>query len=656
APDEPHIALYDWAAKRSLNPVVLGQWRDYLGLGNGRHMNHQVHDLMDKPGVFAWKGQAACPSLTVNTRADEVALLTFKLAPHSVSVHPGPQSGVGVAWQSPVSGRVRIQGRLADADPAGGDGVAWTLSLRSGANQVLAAGGLGNASSQRFDEGQLAAPLEGLSVEPGDWIVLAVLPKDNYTCDTTRVDLSISLAESFQTWDLAGDLATGSLAKDAGNPHDDRFGNRAVWHFLDLDTKAPVESEPLFAHWREVAKAVEAGKEHREAIEQAARAIQGAIDGEPFQVPAGPWHAALLANDGPFVVAAGNLPPEARGELDSLEAELAALRQNAPPAFPLALAAQEGGVPTTAYEGFSDARVHIRGNYQRLGRKVPRHFPRILAGDQEPAITRGSGRLDLARWIARADHPLTARVMVNRIWQHHFGAGLVRTPSNFGKLGERPTHPELLDFLAARFIAEGWSVKAMHRRIMLSSVYQQSSYPSAECVHLDPDNRLLGRTTRRRLEAEALRDSLLFASGRLAQTEGGPAFRALGDPRRTLYLMTIRSDRSSYGPLFDAADPAAIVDQRTQSTVAPQALFLLNNPMSLEAARALAKRILDSPAANTRARIDQLYECLFARLPSEQELSLAMQALDCVGPDRALDDWTAYCQVLLCTNEFMYID
>src|SRR5262249_10518877 len=158
------------------------------------------------------------------------------------------------------------------------------------------------------------------------------------------------------------------------------------------------------------------------------------------------------------------------------------------------------------------------------------------------------------RWIARPDHPLTARVMANRVWQYHFGEGIVRTPSNFGTLGERPTHPELLDWLARRFVESGWSIKALHRLIMLSATYQQSSLASAETVKADPDNRLFGRMARRRLESEAIRDALLAVGGRLDTTMGGPSVRDFAAPRRTVYLMTIRSDRSSFGPLFDAAD------------------------------------------------------------------------------------------------------
>src|SRR2546429_83377 len=203
---------------------------------------------------------------------------------------------------------------------------------------------------------------------------------------------------------------------------------------------------------------------------------------------------------------------------------------------------QEGGVPESAHAGIHDAQVHIRGRYDRLGKPVPRRFPRVVAGENQPPITEGSGRLELAKWIASPTNPLTARVLVNRIWQHHFGEGLVRTPNNFGKLGEPPTHPELLDYLAHRFIQCGWSIKAMHRLIMLSAVYQQSSAPRAEMLRADAENRLLGRMNRRRLEAEPLRDSLLTVAGELDGALGGPALRELDNRRRTLYLMTIRSD------------------------------------------------------------------------------------------------------------------
>ena len=337
-----------------------------------------------------------------------------------------------------------------------------------------------------------------------------------------------------------------------------------------------------------------------------------------------------------------------------LRGQLEVLKRSLPPVT-VVHGAQEGGVPGSPHAGAHDVRVHIRGSYARLGELVPRHVPTILAGERQKAITQGSGRLELARWLASPDNPLTARVMVNRIWQHHFGEGLVRTPSNFGKLGERPTHPELLDYLARRFIESGWSVKAVHRAIMLTAVYQQSS--SADSW-LDPDNYLLARMSRRRLEAEAIRDSLLAVSGRLDPRLGGPATREFASPRRTLYQMTVRSDRAGFGPLFDAADPTALVDRRTQSTVAPQALFLLNHPFVLDQASALAQRIQGEGSQSDAGRIRRAYGFLYGRPPTRAEVAVGEEFLadSMTKGKRPETAWLEYVHLLLCANEFIYID
>ncbi len=321
--------------------------------------------------------------------------------------------------------------------------------------------------------------------------------------------------------------------------------------------------------------------------------------------------------------------------------------------IPYANGAQEGGVPGSPHAGTHDVHIHIRGRYDRLGPLVPRRFPEIVAGREQKPIAQGSGRLELARWLTRPDHPLTARVMVNRIWQHHFGEGIVRSPSNFGKLGQPPTHPELLDWLALEFVRSGWSIKHMHRLILLSSVYQQSSEALPETAKSDPDNLLFGRMNRRRLEAEALRDTILAVSGRFDRTMGGPAFRDFAVPRRTLYLMTIRSDRSGFGPLFDAADSTAPVDKRTISTVAPQALFLLNNRFVLAQTQALAKRIV---AADTdeHCRINYVYHLLYARPPSKEEVRIGIEFTQRAGGNEQA--WQEYAEILLCTNEFVYVD
>jgi len=254
--------------------------------------------------------------------------------------------------------------------------------------------------------------------------------------------------------------------------------------------------------------------------------------------------------------------------------------------------------------------------------------------------------------------------MVNRIWQHHFGEGIVRTPGNFGKLGEPPSHPELLDYLAGLLIRSGWSIKALHRTIVLSAAYQQSSVPDPETLRSDPDNRWLGRMNRRRLEAEELRDSLLATAGRLHLTMGGWATRDFQQPRRSLYLMTIRSDRSSFRELFDAADPTAITDKRVVSTVAPQALFLLNHPFVVEQAAALVKRLAREAGNDSTERLTRLYLLLFGRSPHSHEISVAMTFLNHasqgIEPAQGEADteaaWLQYCQALLCANEFVYVD
>jgi hypothetical protein len=367
----------------------------------------------------------------------------------------------------------------------------------------------------------------------------------------------------------------------------------------------------------------------------------------------------ILSPRGPFGVPAAEqlklLPGEAGTRLAALNRELEALKKKPAFVIPQAVSVQDGGPPGTRHEGFKDAAIFVRGNHKKLGKIVPRGFPRILTGDRPERITRGSGRLQLAHWLIRPEHPLTARVLVNRLWQHHFGEGLVRTPNDFGERGDRPSHPELLDFLAARFIKSGWSVKAMHRLILLSATYQQTSRADAATLAQDPDNRLFGRMNRRRLDAEAIRDSLLAVAGRLDPTVGGPAFADLPVPRRTLYLLSARTgaNTSDFGRLFDRADPGSIVAQRGQGTVSPQALFFLNDPFVGDLARALADRVLREVPANFEARIRRLYLLTLGRPPTEQEIEMGMELLNSVA---AGDPWERLCHLILCTNEFVYLD
>jgi cytochrome c553 len=327
------------------------------------------------------------------------------------------------------------------------------------------------------------------------------------------------------------------------------------------------------------------------------------------------------------------------------------------PEPPVAEAVAEGGMPGGLFPGIQDVPIHIRGSYTRLGPVVPRRMPDFLAGDRQPTIAAGSGRPELARWVASTQNPLTARVIANRIWQWHFGTGLVRTPNNFGLMSEPPSHPALLDWLASRLMEDGWSLKKLHRRILLSATYRQSSWALRAQVELDPENLWLGRFMPRRLEAEAIRDAMLAVSGRLDSTPGGPASDDLSIARRSIYVQTARWDRSSFAMLFDAANPDASDEKRSISTVAPQALFLLNGPFVLAQAKDFADRLdREAPIATIDAstsRIRLAYELLYGRPPRSDEIAIAMQL---VGPSAGNEGWADLAHVLLCSNEFVYLD
>jgi hypothetical protein len=353
--------------------------------------------------------------------------------------------------------------------------------------------------------------------------------------------------------------------------------------------------------------------------------------------------------------------PGNESSLAQLAGERAALEKDLLPDPPKALAIQEGGTPGGIFTGIQDVPVHIRGSHVKLGQVVPRHLPEFFAGAEQPPIGDGSGRPELARWVASPSNPLTARVMANRIWQAHFGEGLVRTPNNFGKLGEKPTHPELLDWLAVEFIQSGWSVKALHRLIMNSAAYQRASAVPAdsklaqEVLARDPENRLWARFPSRRLDAESLRDAMLAASGRLDLARGGPAGPDLNSPRRSLYVQTTRWQRAHYSTLFDAADPDQSVGKRNTTAVAPQALFFLNHPFVQLQAGQFAQRLLIE-AADTPARLSRASRLLYGRLPTEAESAVAAEFFRVNATRDVATAWTDFLQVLFASNEFAYVD
>jgi hypothetical protein len=330
-------------------------------------------------------------------------------------------------------------------------------------------------------------------------------------------------------------------------------------------------------------------------------------------------------------------------------------KKNAPPPYPHVHVIREAEP--------RNMQVHVRGNPETLGAEVPRRFLSILSPNPNgpKPFGEGSGRKELAEAIACRDNPLTARVIVNRVWKHHFGQGLVRTPSNFGHSGERPTHPELLDHLASRFIASGWSLKALHRAVMLSAVYQQASRFDTARATVDPDNRLVWRMSRRRLEVEAWRDALLAVSGTLDASIGGPSIDLAGaeNNRRTLYAKISRHNLDPLLRLFDFPDPNITSDGRPVTTVPLQQLFVLNSPLMARSAKALAARCR-AAADNDAVRIRHAFELVYGRPATDEEVTLGLEFVGGsegeIDEDGKLTRWEQYAQALFSTNEFMFID
>lgn len=318
-----------------------------------------------------------------------------------------------------------------------------------------------------------------------------------------------------------------------------------------------------------------------------------------------------------------------------------------------------------------DLHVQVRGEPTNLGPLSPRRFLQVLSPSEPQPFQHGSGRRELAETIVGEAAPLTARVIVNRVWRHHFGRGLVDTPSDFGVQGARPTHPELLDDLAARFIQQGWSLKWLHRELMLSATYRQSSaFDLRDAASTgdeieqskietqksrDPENRLLGRMNRQRLDFEPWRDAMLVAAQSLDWRMGGPALDLsdAGHRRRTLYGRVHRHDLEVMLRLYDFPDPSSHSPSRDVTTTALQGLFVLNGPFVVRQAEALAARLEREYPDDSSARIERVYQLLFARPPQASEVQLAREFLSASPNEKT---WRLYVQTLLGSNEFMFVD
>jgi cytochrome c553 len=334
------------------------------------------------------------------------------------------------------------------------------------------------------------------------------------------------------------------------------------------------------------------------------------------------------------------LTGSARDEYERLKAAHDKLKSTLPPQYPFLHGAAE-------FEPW-DLQLHIRGNPEQLGDVVPRGFPAALSGGQPMLFRDGSGRLELARTVAR--HPLAARVAVNRIWLALFGQGLVTTPSNFGNTGDRPVLPELLEYLAVRFSSNGYSAKALIREIALSAAYQRQSNPVAANESVDAANRFFWRQNRRRLHAEPLMDSMLAVSGELDRTIGGPSQPMTASfRRRSIYAQTSRFQQDETLSLFDLPSAQVTCEQRVVTTVPLQKLFVLNSEITKQRALALARRVAGD---DWSVAIRQAYMLLYQRLPDPEELRLAHDFLTTSGPD----PWPRYAWVLLSANEFVYVD
>jgi len=380
------------------------------------------------------------------------------------------------------------------------------------------------------------------------------------------------------------------------------------------------------------------------------------------------------AADDPFRVSPAvetEIQAGAKVDVQNLRDQLAAI-QKTRPAGEEAMAVEESKV--------ENLKVHLRGNHLTLGEEVPRRFPRIMAGDAKSPIGGDrSGRLEFAEWLSRPEHPLTARVMANRIWAGHFGVGLVRSPDNFGKLGERPTHPELLDWLTAEFVQSKWSIKQMHRLIVTSTAYRMSSESDSAVAEKDPENTLYSHFNRRRLGAEEVRDGMLAISGLLDRTMGGTMLKAnprqyvngtggkrydgFDSPRRSVYLPIIRSGVYDVLQTLDFPDPSVPNGQRNTSTIPTQALLLLNSSLADKTSEALASSVLSS--GDDASRVDEAYRRTLGRAPTTIEIEKVLTYLKKseatadpkVGADqRRLLAWRGLCRVLLASNEFIFVE
>ena len=580
------------------------------------------------------------------------------------------QAAAVAAWKARAAER--------DAERARRDAVASRGSLgeRSRvAARVLAEGTVGEGQSVSLAP---ADPIE-VTLTAGQVLVLAVAPGGNHGADSTLVEWRIRDAAGGGTWstaDVVPRLATANPLSIGG----------ATWCFLEQTPEGPgflgdrrdeIDGKPALKAWRSGEVPSVFANTSPEPV-----AAWTSLPGGSLFVHPGPDRAAALAwicpTSGTYLIdgrVADAHPAALDGVAFSLgvtgdagygpslaeAGRLAALPLPDPgpePVVPVAYAVVEGNA--------ADAPLHERGDPEKPGPAVPRRWFEIFGGTGLPAGA-GSGRQELATWIAT--HPLAARVLVNRVWQWHFGTGLVRTPNDFGSRGAPPTHPELLEALAAGFDAEGGRLKPLHRAIMATRAYRRGNAATPGLLEADPSDQLLGRFPRRRLSAEEIRDSLLMAAGELDRTpaaghpfppestwtftQHGPFAAVYETTRRSGYLMVQRQRRHPFLALFDGADPNASTPQRQTTTVPTQALYFLNDPFFHDRAAGLARRL--GGRSEPAARIEAAYRIVFQRPPTATEVARAARFIESY-PGGDDERWAAWARVLLASNEFLHVD
>jgi hypothetical protein len=459
------------------------------------------------------------------------------------------------------------------------------------------------------------------------WHLFAALPDNDFA------EKSRELCRQLSTGTVPGGAANPLVVKAFADkpPHNLKEAAHRYGELLNSTEKA----------WRQIVRNAESahssppGSLPEPAREELRQVFHG--PGSPPNLPMSLFSELDLIPDRP-----------SQDQLQKLRKEVEKWRIEGPGAPPRAHVLVDAPTP---YEPC----VFLRGNPNNRGEAVRRQFLSAIAGARPRPFRNGSGRLELARAIAARDNPLTARVLVNRVWQHHFGKGLVGTPSDFGLRSDPPTHPELLDHLATTFMNSGWSIKKLHRLILLSATYQQKSDDRLDCRRLDAENALLWRMNRRRLDLEAMRDALLAVSGRLDRARGGPPVKDMqgSSGRRTVYGFLDRLHVPGLFRTFDFPSPDASSPQRDATTIPQQALFLMNNPFVLECARALVQLPEIAAENDCARRVDRLYRRLYGRGATADEVSLAREF---TGGEMETLRWVRYVQGLLMTNEFAFVD